>query len=117
MGKFTPAELGKSSPVLTKAKQTSIDLRKVHWPDVKNEDIWLLSNENKRSGFAQVPRTLAMVINIINDIAKRKYGKAMPAGKTYLALWLHHWGEGLVRSSSPTNPVIAWPPAIDQHLS
>ena len=83
-----------------KAKQTSIDLRKVHWPDVKNEDIWLLSNENKRSGFAQVPRTLSMVINIINDIAKRKYGKAMPAGKTYFALWLHHWGEGLVRIAS-----------------
>ena len=25
-----------------KAKQTNIDLRKVHWADVKDEDIWLL---------------------------------------------------------------------------
>lgn len=83
-----------------KAKQTSIDLRKVHWGDVKDEDIWLLSNEHKRFGFAQVPRTLSLVINIINDIAKKKYGKAVPAGKTYFALWLHHYGEGLVRVGS-----------------
>lgn len=83
-----------------KAKQTSIDLRKVHWADVKDEDIWLLSNEHKRFGFAQVPRTLSLVINIINDIAKKKYGKAVPAGKTYFALWLHHYGEGLVRIAS-----------------
>nr|WP_297353531.1 hypothetical protein [uncultured Caldimonas sp.] len=83
-----------------KAKQTNIDLRKVHWADVKDEDIWLLSNEHKRFGFAQVPRTLSLVINIINDIAKKKYGKAIPAGKTYFALWLHHYGEGLVRIAS-----------------
>jgi hypothetical protein len=67
-----------------KAKQTNIDLRKVHWADVKDEDIWLLS----------------LVINIINEIAKKKYGKAVPAGKTYFALWLHHYGEGLVRIAS-----------------
>lgn len=83
-----------------RAKQTNIDLRKVHWADVKDEDIWLLSNEHKRFGFAQVPRTLSLVINIINDIAKKKYGKAVPAGKTYFALWLHHYGEGLVRIAS-----------------
>lgn len=83
-----------------KAKQTNIDLRKVHWADVKDEDIWLLSNEHKRFGFAQVPRTLSLVINIINDIAKRKHGRAIPAGKTYFALWLHHYGEGLVRIAS-----------------
>lgn len=83
-----------------KAKQTNIDLRKVHWADVKDEDIWLLSNEHKRFGFAQVPRTLSLVINIINEIAKKKYGKAVPAGKTYFALWLHHYGEGLVRIAS-----------------
>lgn len=83
-----------------KAKQTNIDLRKVHWGDVKDDDIWLLNNERKRSGFAQVPRPLSLVINIINDIAKKKYGKAVPAGKTYFVLWLHHYGEGLVRIAS-----------------
>ena len=83
-----------------KAKQTNIDLRKVHWADLKDEDIWLLSNEHKRFGFAQVPRTLSLVINIINEIAKKKNGKAVPAGKTYFALWLHHYGEGLVRIAS-----------------
>jgi hypothetical protein len=83
----------------SKAKQTAIDIRKVHWPEVKDEDLWLLG-ERKRGGFAQVPRTLSIVMNIINDITKRKWGKSVPVGKTYFVLWLHHFDEGLVRINS-----------------
>lgn len=82
-----------------KAKQSAIDIRKLYWPHVKDEDLWLLT-DRKRGGFAQVPRTLSIVMNIINDITKRKYSKAMPAGRTYLVLWLHHFGEGLVKIAS-----------------
>jgi hypothetical protein len=83
----------------SKAKQAAIDIRKVHWPEVQDEDLWLLG-DRKRGGFAQVPRTLSLVMNIINDITKRKYGKSVPAGKTYLVLWLHHFSEGLVKIAS-----------------
>jgi hypothetical protein len=82
-----------------KAKETSIGLRRMHWPDVAEEDLWLLGDK-KRGGFAQVPRTLAMIMNITNDITKRKTGKAVPIGKTYLVLWLHTFDEGLVRIDS-----------------
>lgn len=82
-----------------KAKQTAIELRRMHWPDVNEEDLWLLGDK-KRAGFAQVPRTLAMIMNISNDITKRKTGKAVPIGKTYLVLWLHVFDEGLVRIDS-----------------
>lgn len=82
-----------------KAKQTAIEIRKLHWPEVKDDDLWLLS-DRKRGGFAQVPRPLSLVMNIINDITKRKYAKAVPAGKTFLVLWLHHYGEGLVKIDS-----------------
>jgi hypothetical protein len=41
-----------------------------------------------------------MIMNMINDITKRKTQKAIPAGKTYLILWLHVYEEGLVRIDS-----------------
>ena len=83
----------------SKASQAAIDIRKLYWPEVGDEDLWLLG-DRKRGGFAQVPRTLSLVMNIINDITKRKYGKSVPAGKTYLVLWLHHFSEGLVKIHS-----------------
>jgi hypothetical protein len=85
----------------SKAKQASIDIRKLHWPEVKDEDLWLLdAATKKRGGFSQVPRTLALMLNIINNIAKRMYGKSIPAGKTYLVLWMYHFSEGLVKIHS-----------------
>lgn len=83
----------------SKAQQTAIDLRNLHWPDIKDEDLWLLG-DRKRGGFAQVPRTLSIIMNVINDITKRDSGKAVPAGKTYLVLWLRVFDEGFVRIDS-----------------
>jgi hypothetical protein len=82
-----------------KAREAATELRKLHWPDVKDEDLWLLG-DRKRGGFAQVPRTLAMFMNVINDIAKRQTGKSIPAGKTYLVLWLRVFDEGFVKIDS-----------------
>lgn len=84
---------------VSKAQQAAVEIRNLHWPDVKAEDLWLLG-DRKRGGFAQVPRTLSMMMNVINDITKRKTGKAVPAGKTYLVLWLHVFDEALVRIDS-----------------
>lgn len=84
---------------VSKAQQAAVEIRNLHWPDVKPEDLWLLG-DRKRGGFAQVPRTLSMMMNVINDITKRKTGKAVPAGKTYLVLWLHVFDEALVRIDS-----------------
>lgn len=90
---LTPAQAGKKGK---KARDSAIDIRNLHWPDVTEKQLWLL-NDRKRGGFAQVPRTLALMVSAISDIAKRKSGKAIPAGKTYLALWLRAFGEGLVK--------------------
>lgn len=84
---------------VSRARQTALALRNLHWPDVRPEELWLLS-DGQRGGFAQVPRTLSMIMNMINDITKRKTQKAVPAGKTYLILWLHVYEEGLVRIDS-----------------
>jgi hypothetical protein len=84
---------------MSKQHQLIVEIRTLYWPDVKAEDLWLL-HDGKRGGFAQVPRTLSIMMTIINDIIKRKEGKAMPAGKTYLVLWLHVFGEAIVRIDS-----------------
>ena len=90
-----------TAKVNSKAKQASIDIRKLHWPEVKDEDLWLLdAATKKRGGFSRVPRTLGLMINIVNNITKRMYGKSVPAGKTYLVLWMHHFSEGLVKIHS-----------------
>ena len=83
----------------SKTHQLVVEIRNLYWPEIKADDLWLL-DDGKRGGFAQVPRTLSMMMTIINDIVKRKDGKAMPAGKTYLVLWLHVFGEGVVRIDS-----------------
>lgn len=83
----------------SKARDSAIDIRQLHWPDVDEKQLWLLT-DRKRGGFAQVPRTLALMVSAISDIAKRKSGKAVPAGKTYFVLWLHTFGEGLVKVDS-----------------
>lgn len=82
-----------------KAKAAAIEIRKLHWPEVKEDQLWLLSDK-KRGGFAQVPRTLSLMMSVISDAAKRKTGKAIPAGKTYLVLWLHVFDEALVKIDS-----------------
>jgi hypothetical protein len=38
-----------------------------------------------------------MMMNLINDIIKRRDGKSVPAGKTYLVLWLRVFDDGFVR--------------------
>ena len=79
-----------------KAREANLALRQIHWPDVKPDDLWLLE-DGKRGGFAQVPRTLSILMNMINDIIKRRQGKAIPAGKTYLVLWLNVFFDGFLR--------------------
>lgn len=82
-----------------KAREAAIKIRNELWPDLKPSDIWSTSDK-KRVGFAQVPRVLSLVMNMINHVSKKASGKALPAGRTYLVLWLHVYGEGIVKIES-----------------
>ena len=81
---------------MNNVREMNLEIRKTYWPDIKPEDLWLLEDK-KRGGFAQVPRTLSIIMNLINDIIKRREGKAVPAGKTYLVLWLNVFSDGFLR--------------------
>ena len=48
-----------------------------------------------------MPRTMSLIINLINDISKQvTSGKAIPAGKSYLVLWCRVFDEGFLKIES-----------------
>ena len=95
-------EPGKASKVSGKARkrrnatETALDIRKLHWPAVKADQLWVLDGE--RGGFAQVPRTLSLFSElIIKQAVKAKTGVSSAAGATYNVLWMHTQGQGISR--------------------
>lgn len=86
-------ELGRRA---SKAREAAIKIRDELWPDLQPSEIWSTSDK-RRVGFAQVPRILSLVMGMINDISKKTAGKSVSAGRTYLVLWLHAYGEGIVK--------------------
>ena len=50
-----------------------------YWPEVPEADLWI---RQKQNGFITIPRTMPIVMSIINSLTKGK-----PAGVTYFTLW------------------------------
>ncbi len=73
-------------------------MRKLLWPKLKESQLW---DRKKKAGFTTVPRTMPMLMNIINDLSKKANdGKSAPAGKAYLVLWCRAWDEAMVKIDS-----------------
>jgi len=87
------------------AEQTTRELRLLHWPDVKDDRLWLLDGE--RGGFAQVPRTLSLFSEVIIKYAvKKKTGVSSAAGTTFNVLWLHTRGQGIARIENESDAAL-----------
>jgi hypothetical protein len=87
----------------SKAADASLKMRAHLWPDLKPSELW---DRHTKSGFTTVPRTMPMLVNIINDLSKAVTdGKSSPAGKAYLVLWCRAWDEAMVKIDS--EPVAA----------
>ena len=83
-----------------KAKESNIKMRLHLWPDLKEKTLWLREDKT-RKGYTTMPRTIPMIVNLINDISKQVTGgKAVPAGKSYLVLWCRVFDEGFVKIES-----------------
>ena len=67
-------------------------LRKQHFPDMGDEELW---QHAKYPGFTPVPRTMPIIMNIIDDLTKGK-----PASMTYFSLWCKSFEEMYVNLSS-----------------
>lgn len=84
---------------VNKAKEASIAMRTMLWPEVTDGQLWLLDDKT-RVGFSQIPRTIPLLMGIISDTSKRLTGKAIPAGRTYLVLWCRVFSEGFLKVES-----------------
>lgn len=62
-----------------KISTKTIALREKLWPDLTEEHIWY---HRAYDGFVSVPRTMPVILSIIDDLTK-----GHPASATYFALW------------------------------
>ncbi len=82
----------------SKAQENALKMRALLWPDVEAGRLW---HRNVNDGYSSVPRTLPLLMNIINDLSKSVAGgKSVPAGRTYLVLWCRVFDEALVKIDS-----------------
>ncbi|SEN79812.1 hypothetical protein SAMN04488077_1318 [Roseovarius tolerans] len=65
--------------ITKKISKRTLALRAKLWPDLKEEDLW---NRSVYDGFTTIPRTMPLIMNIIDDLADGKR-----TSFTYLALW------------------------------
>lgn len=66
--------------------------RREYWPKVRDDDLW---HRKRNDGYATIPRTLPILMNIIDYMTSGK-----PAGPTYLALWCRNPDESVVTIDS-----------------
>jgi hypothetical protein len=84
-----------------KAKKSALTIRKELWPDLEMQitlNPAILWNRNVHDGFTSIPRTMPLLMNLINDLSKHVTdGKSVPAGRSYFVLWCRGFDESLVQ--------------------
>jgi hypothetical protein len=75
-----------------KIAQRQLDLRKRLWPDVTDGHLWRRLHHH---GFTTIPRSMPLILSIIDDLARS------PVGMAYLELWGRAFDEGFVTLSKP----------------
>jgi len=68
--------------------QRQLNLREKLWPALDKKTLWL---RKERAGFTTVPRTMPLIMSIIDSMSKGK-----PLSSTYLELWCRAHDECLV---------------------
>lgn len=77
----------------SKAHRNAMKMREKMWPDLDEDTLW---QRNLHDGYSSIPRTMSIMMNIIDDLAKKHTGKSVPAGKTYFGLWCRVWDENML---------------------
>lgn len=79
----------------SKAQEKALALRAEYWPNLGEGDIW---DRKKHKGFTTIPRTMPLLMNIIDSLSKNQ-----PAGYAYFILWCRAFDEALVVVDSPAS--------------
>ena len=72
----------------SKIAQRQLKLREHLWPDLDKKRLWL---RKERAGFTTVPRSMPLILSIIDSMSKGK-----PLSSTYLELWCRAHDECLI---------------------
>lgn len=78
---------------ISKAQEKAKALRDSCWPDIDEQKLW---NRKTVNGFTTIPRTLPLIINIIDVLTKNK-----PAGSTYFTLWCRTFDHSILVIDNP----------------
>lgn len=78
---------------ITAIAKRQLALRDQLWP----EQQYFLWNRRENKGFATIPKTLPLILNIMDDMTK-----GAPISSTYLALWCATWDNSYVPITKPT---------------
>ncbi len=79
----------------SKAQESTLKMRAHLWPELDEKKLWHRLNND---GFTTMPRTMPLLISLINDLSKSVTGgKSVPAGKAYLVLWCRVFDEAMVK--------------------
>ena len=76
-----------------KLTEKQLKLRKKLWPEIDENRLW---NRKKRTGFTTIPRTMPIIMNIMDSLSKGK-----PVSNTYLEIWCRAFDECVVTLSKP----------------
>jgi hypothetical protein len=78
---------------ISKGKERALQMRTQNWPQVPETYLW---NRSRCHGYTTVPRTISMLMNIIDSLSKNH-----PAGRTYFGLWCRTYDEAVVIIENP----------------
>jgi hypothetical protein len=76
-----------------KGAERALRLRAELWPKVPESDLW---SRHNNTGFTTIPRTLPLLMNLIDSLSKSR-----PAGRAYLALWFRAFDQALIIVENP----------------
>ncbi len=78
---------------ISKGQEKAQAMRDACWPDLDEAKLW---NRKKVSGFTTIPRTMPVIMNIIDTLTKNK-----PAGSTYFVLWCRTFDQAFLVIDNP----------------
>lgn len=78
---------------IAKGKERALQSRAFHWPSLSESDLW---SRARHRGFTTTPRTLPIIMQIIDSLSKNQ-----PAGRTYCGLWYRAYDEAVVIIENP----------------
>lgn len=79
----------------TKAQEKALAFREAYWPEVGEELLW---HRKRCDGYTTVPRTMPVLMSIIDALSKNR-----PAGRTYFGLWARAFDESLLVIENPAS--------------